>query len=727
MGRPRKSDADINRDHSGDPENISMPLNGKSKKRSRDESRDQEETFNSTGNEDIEIDDAFQLRFSSLQSQSPSLEASIESKRPKRKAAVNRKIVVELDLTPGTSPSDGDEYVDPSDDVAANTGIVTEESEEPVEIEPLPKKRRGRGPGKKNKLKLEGDLEIPPLLPNLSDNIWENSQLNTVANPFFSSLDQMQTSLRKTLNSMKDRVLHLFGYNQERIIDILKLQFKLQNNLLIPSILQISSLDLNELNCKLVFLDCQLKSLTFEQFSSKFTLRNRIDILYNKDSKIYSLSAGEYSHLAPFDSNSPKKGFVLNTGAMPIDTAWSVQLNSFNSENSRFHYLAVSISDTFSLTDARFSISASPQNLHGQNALRIYKVDTEELEISLMRSYIFDFGVMSNLKWVPWSFQDAEHIGVLGGVFSDGKLRFIKVELPNNINYCELLNLSKMFEIPDTKITSFDFISNESVVFGTLNGYIGEIDLTTETILYLYPLMTSGIVSVTSNYSDYYYDKEAKFIDGEYKLKNRAVFVASVDIQLFVDLLDISNQVVEALKTKVLVNQCLYIPTAHSYILNDGTRVMKIFTKRDLSLYSNIIKTEGAISSLAASRLHPLILGGTSYGEVYMTDSLRRVMNSKKSAISATFPTARLVKLDYSSQDKCFRLLTNNVLVSVGLKEVDSSVGLSASTICINSLSWNQNLRNGNWYAATCLGGLIVVECLPSTSAVRHYNGETEL
>ncbi|ODV93782.1 hypothetical protein PACTADRAFT_82278 [Pachysolen tannophilus NRRL Y-2460] len=580
-----------------------------------------------------------------------------------------------------------------------------------------PKKNDNR---KKNTTKIDKNNSIS-ILKKFSNDLYENSALNT-ENPFFNN---NPFTIHKASFNLKDKFLYLYGYNQDVLNKVLKTRNDWNYNIFHLNNKIIKNLNINDLQENTIFFK-KLNQflLKFEEFDKLFPLHNKLNLNFNSDENNILLQPGAASYFPIIKSSNIRQGFVLNTGGLPISSSWFTEPIEFNQNFSPSQYLAISLSNKFDITNQSLSLFNEPKNSLKEEygGLHIYTLNSENFQLSLIKSYIFQFGIMFSLKWLPWKNKsDPNIIGIVVGICTDGTIRFLKIpkHTSKDPEFILIKEASFTIAIPETKITAFDFISNKSIIAGTSDGCILEYNLETKSPSFVHPLLTHHITSITTNYSDYYFDHDPSFSSsGEYQLSNKIIFVGSLDTNIIVDLNDLRNLISFPSKNKTFLSQSCYSPRLDTFAINEGSQLTKIFTKRDSAYCQNILKSEGTTSALASSRLHPMIINGSSDGEANMCNAIGRIISTKKNALSSNFPTVRLFKLEYSSKLDKYRLVTNHATNTVSLKELGLNFQFHPPQICVNSVAWNENTTHPNWYCATTCSGLVIIESLMSAETI---------
>lgn len=382
---------------------------------------------------------------------------------------------------------------------------------------------------------------------------------------------------------------------------------------------------------------------------------------------------------------------IINCGGCVVSLKWLPG-------NKDTAYLAASVIPGENLMGSKeLSIFYHEGGNSMKSCLQIWKINNTDCSFELLK--ILDTSILGacvDISWVPGNF---EEIGVIGGVFKDGKVHFLRID--NSPQFGKIKD-SFSYEISGDGISCFDFLSNDRIIVGTKNGYIAEFVLPNyhtsngddiKMPSFLYNINDGPLLYITvSNPSD-----------------NK--FIISVNTHgpssFTVDYDDIIGKMIENLTSSVR-------PRLNSYL-----NVLLCSDPLDVALFSllrhtnerptQILKLNGVVSSVASSTIlnHPLVLISSSYGELFIINIARRILIASKST-SKTLVPLRLWKIAYINKNEYYF----NPKFEVEKVDKSTDVSPSPNEVNIGCLDWNENLNGSSIYAAGTHGGLIIIEKL---------------
>lgn len=391
-------------------------------------------------------------------------------------------------------------------------------------------------------------------------------------------------------------------------------------------------------------------------------------------------------------------------------------------------YLAVSVINSSSENSNNPSLSIFNKQTKSDSkdlnlAIEIWQYNTRTQSLLLYKFIVTSaFGAASEIAWAPISVDEEQTVGILVGAFTDGRIHVLKI-LSNSTQEAEYLKLSSpSLSYEQTKrrqngtqhvndyvpATCFDFLGDDKLVVGHVDGSIAE---------YVFPHYSSTEGEMESeptipSYVKYLSDSAittltvAQPSPGHYFLLVNTSGSQSLVLdynntqQGRVDLFPINTLL------KPIYNGCLKI-----LLVCDGWENLSYtFLRHPHEKPSSTLKLDGIISSfhLSEYNAHPLVLSGTTYGEIHILNIARKILNGSKATNKLLVPL-RLWKLEIDTNDNT--LLLNGDL-NVDKTDKTTQMSVSPPEMIISALGWNESPRGSSVYTAGTLSGLMILERL---------------
>ncbi|KAH3900231.1 uncharacterized protein SCODWIG_02320 [Saccharomycodes ludwigii] len=269
----------------------------------------------------------------------------------------------------------------------------------------------------------------------------------------------------------------------------------------------------------------------------------------------------------------------------------------------------------------------------------------------------------------------------------------------NDVTILSLKNIPITIKLSRSPITCFDFINSTTIIAGFQSGHIAEFDLTDPELVpsYYHRIHESYITSIVVSYSDF---------------ENPIICTNSYDgciVMLDPTCLFTSKEVVGKFRGANFAPMC-YSPQLLCVIFTDGINSVKyvaphaIFASHCLALHEN------SVSSLASSKLHPMILSGSADGAVYMHNLQRRIFSSAK-LLNLGYKYIRLWDWKYNKELDTYRLDGNYHIKDFSAIDI-TKLKMEPPGINISCIKWNESLSGAKVYAFTNSAGLLVIEKL---------------
>lgn len=451
-----------------------------------------------------------------------------------------------------------------------------------------------------------------------------------------------------------------------------------------------------------------------------------VTIEQNGEKEKSLLQFGKSIDFAPTNRN----GIILNAGGQVISMEWLN--NSYSTKDSNFQFIALSV--IFSPDGIRgvldrpelslFSNTSKLTTNSINTALQIWRYDLNSKEVKLQKIlFTLSMGVASCLKWLPINFSDElDVLGVLCATFSDGTLHLLKLyQNMERTTYERIEESSLQYQIEEPvrtnssnliSISSYDFIDKNKIIVGLSNGSIAEfilpyyhtrsnvnredIEADVRRVSYLQAVADSPIISISvANVED-----ERKFI-----------FVHSAGSQSFLyEYNHISHERVDAYPVTSYLRP-IYNESLKLFVHSDSwDSVGYSFLRHPHEKPSSLLKLDGMVSALALSEIigHPLILCGNTFGEIFILNIARKILNSSKATNKSLVPL-KLWNFSFNKDDNSIEVCGDFEVIST---EKNTKLSIASPDITISDLCWNENPISCSLYAASSLAGLVLMERL---------------
>lgn len=469
----------------------------------------------------------------------------------------------------------------------------------------------------------------------------------------------------------------------------------------------------------------------------------------------------------PFENKEGRRGWLFNLGSRVQDAQW------MTNEDGSTQYLAVAVeqkdmtaqqSPMEQPTAPAFSATkpfAASIQIWAFEATKEHALDTMK-KPRLALVICTDWGAPKQFRWspilpndrtVPIGESEAVDIGLLAGIWSDGRVRVLNIEIPKATpeklepTFAHFSHAAFDTAIPQTVPTCLHWLSGSTVAVGTSAGTLA-----------IWTLTRSGTLSAGTNPRPWFY----KQIGDTYVLTlqsgwpSQPHFLSASTADGFARLYDIRSpeaDTVASVRGRVLVVTQAWHEHTQSFIMPDEHYILKHNPIR--RFYHNIYssRAESSIIRVAASPVHPGVLIGGANGAVFATNPVGRVVNTKVGPWQQNWfvhewrpPVERMVvkprTQDAEMQDgevtevpnPTFSKVPTSVLsepmvrITEGYKATQPGIQYSTtskkkpehenSTLItifeekssISALAWNPNLEFGTWAVAGMNSGLLRVE-----------------
>ncbi|KAI9794976.1 MAG: hypothetical protein M1835_006200 [Candelina submexicana] len=320
-------------------------------------------------------------------------------------------------------------------------------------------------------------------------------------------------------------------------------------------------------------------------------------------------------------------------------------------------------------------------------------------------------------------------LGLLGGIWGDGKVRVLDVQCPGIWGaptlYCHYTQACFESIPPETICTSIHWLSSFDIGAGCANGFvalwnISEIpppepnpiasDIVPPAQRHPYPrpwfyqlIHTTYILALTTAYPSHPHFLITSSMDGYLRLTD--LRAPDVDYVLSV-------------RSRIGADSIVWCDPMQCVLASEENNFVKAFPLRRFFTSIGVARLASPVSSLACGTVHPMLLAGSSDGSVVAVNPIRRILNSK-------IPHYQQIWFHHDWTRKgegCSRISEGFKVESPSLTKTTDGDGKSReggvqATIYeeparITQVAWNPNLNYGGWAAAGMGSGLIRVEDL---------------
>jgi transcription factor C subunit 6 len=372
---------------------------------------------------------------------------------------------------------------------------------------------------------------------------------------------------------------------------------------------------------------------------------NSQDVLLGaaSDPQLYSLKKGSYISIAqPFTQETNRKGWIFNFGARIQDAQWAA------CEEGNTQYLAVAVEQTPSTGHQAKSMenntapafSAAKPHAASVQIWAFEACTNGQLDASkqprLALVICADWGAPKQLRWCPVDLveqiSDAEtRVGLLAGIWSDGRLRILDVSLPNDTcagpRYDRISQAAFDIVFPNSIPTCLHWLSGTTLSAATSAGTLAIWTLTR-------PDTFSPSQSDMQTPKPWFYkqisDTYILTLSSGWPSQPQYISVSTADG--FARLYDIRSpnaDTTASVRGRVLCITQAWHEHTQAFIMPDEHYILKHNPIR--RFYHNIysLRSESSIVRVAASPVHPGVLVGGTNGTVIASNPVVRVVNTK--------------------------------------------------------------------------------------------------
>lgn len=351
-----------------------------------------------------------------------------------------------------------------------------------------------------------------------------------------------------------------------------------------------------------------------------------------------------------------------------------------------------------------------------------------------------DWGDLRRISWCPMA-RDArdedeedalKNIGLLAGVWGDGRVRVLDIKLSRSSNtteFCEsptgsinhlLLTHptdkvhSPVFEAkpPSTVCTSVTWLSPSDIAVGCANGFVA--------VWNILPSQTTPL-----NPTPYFYQQiHMSYIlnvGSAYPTNPHLLCTTSMDGGTYLtSLLDPQKDMTGPNHMRIALPHISYSPLCQAFMTSDENESVRLLSVRRFFATTAVAKPHSTVSAMApCSVWHPSVLVGCTDGTVIASNVLRRLISSKDKRLQQTWFMHEWVRGREAGSPGVSRFQDGFPagLATLQRSERTFANGVAMLTIFeennhITAVAWNPNQSCAGWASAGMGCGLVRVEDL---------------
>ncbi|KAF2191453.1 hypothetical protein K469DRAFT_720466 [Zopfia rhizophila CBS 207.26] len=375
--------------------------------------------------------------------------------------------------------------------------------------------------------------------------------------------------------------------------------------------------------------------------------------------KLYSMKRGEFMSMAtPFENKKNRNGWISNLGSKVLETQW------VPNEEGRIQYLSV-------VVEQKRTTGRPPQPMQNPQApaftaqkgypasIQVWAFNSLEngdldpdtppkLELVICT----DWGSLKQLRWNPVPVADTVepveggnkiHIGLLAGVWVDGKAKILDISYPKphptfpRTHYLYFSKAAFEVEPPNTICACLTWLSGTSLAVGTAQGTVGIWTLTRPETFPRIRTQLSDPPTVPSQYNPrpwFYKLLSATYIltiTSGFPSKPHLISITSADgFDRLIDLRSPTLDTVATTRSRIFGSTQSWHDQTQSFLTPDDSNLMRNHTIRRYYMNLHSMRVEHQIVCSATSPVHPCVLLGCSDGVVTAGNPVARVLNCKE-------------------------------------------------------------------------------------------------
>ncbi|KAF2473421.1 uncharacterized protein BDR25DRAFT_282958 [Lindgomyces ingoldianus] len=506
---------------------------------------------------------------------------------------------------------------------------------------------------------------------------------------------------------------------------------------------------------------------------------------------LYSIKKGSFMGVAePFVDKRGRRGWTFNLGARVHEAQWVPD------EEGMVQYLAVAVQQkkaagkyTKPLQNPKAPAFTKTKGF--PTSIQIWTFEsTEERDLDpdmqprLVAVICTDWGMPRQFRWCPVAAADTVepkegddeiHLGLLAGVWSDGKMRILDIRIPqpdSAFPQTRYIHFSKAaFEIqpPDTISTCIHWLSGTSIALGTTAGTLAIWTLTRPDTFPPSPKDSTSESNSPNKAPQYtprpWFHKQAAdtyilTISSGYP--SRPHFISLTSADGFSRLFDLRSPVYDTISTtraRIFGLTQAWHEHTQSFLTPDENYLIRSNSIRRYYMNIHSMRMEAQILCCATSPVQPAVLMGAADGMCAATNPIPRFLNYKEVPWQQVWfwhewrrRVEELPEVETQERDKTIQTPPNTTIskstttppptnkvpqavlnkplsritegykvAQVGLQNTkpvrqhtDSGKFLTIfeEKTAVTCLAWNPNLKFGTWAVAGMADGLCRVEDL---------------
>lgn len=455
------------------------------------------------------------------------------------------------------------------------------------------------------------------------------------------------------------------------------------------------------------FPDMAVEDVLADEFYALFGPIDAIDIDISKGgvSAQHNIATGES---VPLKAQLDRNAVATNVGGYVTSMKWLPYGES--------PMLAVSvINSTGGLADAisEPSLSVFPKKNLGdsiKSAIQLWKYDSQACKLTL--SQVLDtsaFGGTSNIQWLPLRFR-SDALGVLSGVFTDGKLHFFKFvnTIAEEATFAKVIAPAWTIALTDERrseqellpITCFDFLGCSKVIVGTLDGAIAE---------FVLPLEEDADDLSIPSFLEYLVDSCVTTVATAEVNGSNVILVNTATTQGFAIIYEQLRQGRVETNFTISTLKPVYHRGYRLFVYPDSAEsIGYTFVRHPHQKHSLLLKTELVTAFHTSEFLsHPLAIVGNSCGDVYVINIGRKIFGVPKAHNKLLVP---LKLWSLQKTEEKYKLIADYVPSAPDKNDVMYT--FTPPEVAISATAWNESFDGSSTYAFGTYTGLLVLERL---------------
>lgn len=533
-------------------------------------------------------------------------------------------------------------------------------------------------------------------------------------------------------SAFKPRFLYNYGYDEKFYEYILRYKEDWQDKLFYVDERSLFESAANGTTCPRGLERLTASKLNVSPYQYEFSSREAqedsdshktLNVLAKRGDKVVQkeLSFMEKLNLGDIGRNAS----IINVGGHVVSSKWLPQGNNRNNE---YPILALStintpgeVKDIMKEPQSSLFYVLNNEKSSIKSSIQLWRYDTERSRFDLYKYLATDkFGICANLSWLPIEVSDEENcLGVLSFISSNGRLHLLKIEANASAeaenqrlkesSFSYELRLDSSNEDESIKIVSYDFLGYDRIIVGLVNGSIAE---------FVLPYSEE----VTNDEDDSCDILVPSFVQSVAESPVVEICVANPGVNRYFILAlttGVHNFVIEYRnfqQGRVLFPQSncqlkpVYNHNLKVYVSSDvWDSVGYSFARRPYEKATALLKADGSVSTFHLSEVigHPLVLIGSTLGEIHVVNMARKILNGSKATNKLLVPL-KLWGLELKGQDQI--VISGDYEVVPTEKPTKSFI--TPCEIIISSVAWNEKIKGSSIYAASTLSGMLIVERL---------------